>query len=455
MDSEVIGPRHALRTLGHATMLILEEGQPLIATDPWLIGSVYWRSWWLEKYPNEAEIDEVRQAAHVYLTHSHPDHFHFPTLRKLGRPSTLHPTFPRYLLTEFLEENDFPVRKLEPWVWYRIGFEVEIASVPVPIDDSILIVRTPKAHVVNLNDSVPRRGLLREIARSMLSDRETTIVLKSYSPASIASSIFRNGEQTQMKDKRAYAKAAQAMAEAVGANFFVPFASQVFFSRRDSVWANDFKVKYEDLVEHWDSSSVDLLPPFVEMNLDTFEYASDYATVQRSLGAEGAKKVAIRHADEDAFELPADFASMLSKYLSEIYFLRILFRRGIGWRLTTSGHEFVYRSRTRAVVEANPDECDVTISLPDKVLYESLENNVLTDLGITMFIKVETRVSNKLTYGLFLLMGLHDYGHFSSVRSFARFCRFYLPYTFPFLLRFRRQHVGPQTAPLQKAHRSI
>jgi hypothetical protein len=31
-----------LRTIGHACLLILEEGAPIVATDPWLIGSVYW-----------------------------------------------------------------------------------------------------------------------------------------------------------------------------------------------------------------------------------------------------------------------------------------------------------------------------------------------------------------------------------------------------------------------------
>ncbi|CAN5285419.1 hypothetical protein BH20ACI1_BH20ACI1_05520 [soil metagenome] len=42
------------KTLGHATLLLFENGKPLIATDPWLIGSAYWRSWWLEKYPTVA-----------------------------------------------------------------------------------------------------------------------------------------------------------------------------------------------------------------------------------------------------------------------------------------------------------------------------------------------------------------------------------------------------------------
>ena len=46
------------RTLGHASLAIYREGErPLLLTDPWLVGSVYWRSWWLQNYPSAAELD--------------------------------------------------------------------------------------------------------------------------------------------------------------------------------------------------------------------------------------------------------------------------------------------------------------------------------------------------------------------------------------------------------------
>ncbi len=38
-------PKHTLKTIGHATLIVLEDGKPLIATDPWLMGSALWRSW--------------------------------------------------------------------------------------------------------------------------------------------------------------------------------------------------------------------------------------------------------------------------------------------------------------------------------------------------------------------------------------------------------------------------
>src|SRR5579863_6400003 len=47
-----------LKTLGHASIALYRDGDaPLLLTDPWLIGSVYWRSWWLQNYPSEPELD--------------------------------------------------------------------------------------------------------------------------------------------------------------------------------------------------------------------------------------------------------------------------------------------------------------------------------------------------------------------------------------------------------------
>ena len=439
--------QYILKTLGHATMMVTENGVPLIATDPWLIGSAYWRSWWLEKYPSKEEIEEVRNAKNIYITHSHPDHFHYPSIRFIGKRKFLHPRFPRYDVPPFLKENDFESEILEGWQWKQIGDNVRAMSIAVPIDDSILIVETPHAYILNFNDSAPRPNFLRLIRDKVLKGREgrAVIVLKSYSPASIARSMYREGKAEPMKDKRDYCDTAREIAESVGATHFIPFASQVFFSRNDSNWANESKVTYEDLRGFWADGSVQLLPPFIEMNLETTEFTSSCSDVNRKLDKENLQKVMEREKEEDEFVLPDDCASRLQKYMSEIYFLRIFFRRGIGWRATKSRKEFFYNTRTKKLENKIPDNYDLIISLPDKVLYESLQNNVMTDLGITMFIRVDTKVSIKFTYGFFLLMGLHDYGHFNSWKDWMRFVRFYAPSGVPALFRLRSL-FSPTTA---------
>ena len=75
------------------------------------------------------------------------------------------------------------------------------------------------------------------------------------------------------------------------------------------------------------------------------------------------------------------------------------------------------------------------VSLPGKVLDDALSNNVLTDLGITMFLRIDARIDARRIYGAFLLMGLHDAGYSAGVRDFATLARFYGPYFVPSLMR--------------------
>ena len=424
-----------LRTIGHACLLVLEDGEPIIATDPWLVGSVYWRSWWLEKYPTDDEIDLVRRSRFLYITHSHLDHFHWPSLRRLGPHRVLHPAFPNYAVPGFLESHGFRNRTLRPLTWYSLSEQVRVCSVPVPFDDSLMIVDTPNAVIFNINDAAPRRALLEQIGRKFNPTAKTAIALKSYSPASVGALTFKNGVRSPLKFKKDYVQVAVDISNSLGANYFVPFASQAFFNREDSKWVNDHKVTYEDLRADWSGTETKLCQPFVSMNLRTFAWTSAYGAVKRSLTDAQLARVHEEEAQEKTFVWPEANAAKLKTYMDEIYFVRWLYRRGIGWRLTTSGRELFYRTKTRTIESKIPDDYDFVISLPDKVLEDALNNGILTDLGITLFLRIDTKVDPRLAYLFFILMNLRDYGHFKSVRDFLEIVRFYLPVVFPKLFR--------------------
>jgi hypothetical protein len=429
------GPGMELTTMGHATLLLTEGGRPLLATDPWLIGSVYWRSWWLERYPDVAEMAAVAAAPYVYITHSHPDHFHPPTLRRLGSPLTLHPAFPNYPVPEFLRSHGMAARTLEPCRWYSLSDQVSIMSVPTFLDDSILVIDTPLATVINANDSNPSPQML-SVIREKLVKRDRVVVLKSYSPASSAVATYRDGVRAPLRRKVDYVRTAERICVALGATHFVPFASQAFFWRQDSLWANEHKVRFEDLVAHWRESSVELCGPFVKLDLATGAGPSHPTVGPLVLDDSHSEKVRTRELEEEKFSLPDDFPERLEKYFSSVRFLRLLFRHGVGVRLTSSGSEWRYDVRRRRVLPGVADS-DITISLPDKVLYEALVNQVLTDLGITMLIRVDSSVDVRRAYLAFSLMGLRDYGHAKSFGDLLRCVAFYAPLSFPRLFPSR------------------
>src|SRR2546425_1182545 len=69
--------------LSHASLLV-RSGNKTLLTDPWLVGSCYWRSWW-NFPPVSPELIENLQPDYIYITHIHWDHFHGPTLKRFSR----------------------------------------------------------------------------------------------------------------------------------------------------------------------------------------------------------------------------------------------------------------------------------------------------------------------------------------------------------------------------------
>jgi hypothetical protein len=440
-------PRLELQTLGHATLVLFEDGRPLLATDPWLVGSVYWRSWWLERYPTAEELDLIASTRYLYVTHSHPDHFHPPSLRRLGRPHTLHPTLPHYRVPDYLRSEGFPADLLQPFRRYSLTDQVVVTSIPCFLDDSILIIETPNATVIDVNDANPSGQLLRFL-HDTLEPKPVVIVLKSYSPASSAVGTYRNGFRTPLREKRDYVRRAEEISAMLDATHYVPFASQAFFSRQDSLWANEHKVTYEDLVEHWTSSSIKLCRPFARVDLGTGTFSEDETSKTLSLESEQHEKIQVREKEEADFSLPDDFPERLAEYLDGVRLLRLVCRRGIGFQLTTSGEHWFYDVWNRTVDQRSPGRADFVISLPDKVLYEALLNGILTDLGITMLIRVDTQVDVRRSYAVFSLMALRDYGYFRPLRNLLKGVMFYIPVVFPNLrqsrivARLRKPPVG-------------
>ncbi|HEY1311717.1 MAG TPA: hypothetical protein VGF02_12275, partial [Pseudolabrys sp.] len=77
------------------------------------------------------------------------------------------------------------------------------------------------------------------------------------------------------------------------------------------------------------------------------------------------------------------------------------------------------------------------------VLEDALNNGILTDFGITLFVRVGTKVNQKLAYLFFILMDLRNYGHLKSARDFFDIVRFYLPVVFPKLFRIAPEGDKP------------
>ena len=64
-----------------------------------------------------------------------------------------------------MEENDYKFSSLRMMEWHKIGNNIELLSVPMWNDDSVLLINTEDAFIVNLNDVKPSKSMLRWIAK--------------------------------------------------------------------------------------------------------------------------------------------------------------------------------------------------------------------------------------------------------------------------------------------------
>jgi hypothetical protein len=423
------------RTLGHACLALYRDGEsPLLLTDPWLVGSAYWRSWWLQNYPSAEEIDWLARSAHVYVTHEHPDHFHMPTIRRLGSgPAYLFPALAERGYLDYLTARGYRAESVEPLRWRPIGAGLSILSIPVWNDDSLLLIDTPNALILNLNDAKPLPPVLRAIRRVADRIAKPRVLLCSYSPASLVNSFLDGNGIVSLRPARHYVDYVCRLCDRLAIDYYMPFASQAVFRRADSCWANDYCTTYEHLCRYWQSRAR-LLPPYTTLELGDFAYSSIPPEHYRPM--EPAKLAALtrqRAAEEAAADISAAETALLERKLNAFRrLLRLIFPRGFAFRLGEHCLEYnPARGRLRDGGGAGGGQGDFIVDVPKLTMKEALRNNHVSDLGITMFVRIRLlrRVDPRKVYGLFVLFQFDDYGHLAGGGSLLRWLRRGIRYT--------------------------
>ena len=427
-ETAVVTANLLLRTLGHASLALYRAGEnPLLITDPWLIGSVYWRSWWLENYPTSEEVDWLARSDWVYVTHEHPDHFHMPTIRRLGQaPVYLFPALPERGYLAYMAGQGYCAEIVAPLKWRAISQGVSILSIPLWNDDSLLLIDTPSALILNLNDAKPLPPVLRAVRR--LADRigKPRILLCSYSPASLVNSFLDETGIVSLKPVRHYVDYICRLCDSLSAEFYMPFASQAVFRRDDSRWANDYRTTYEHLRRHW-RSPARLLPPYTTFDLTAFTHHSAAPEQYRPMEeSRVATLTGCRSTDEDTAAISAEDIAALERKLNAFrWLLCLIFPRGFAFQL---GEYCVaydpLRARLRNCNTSNGGG-DFVVTVPKLTIKEAIRNNHVSDLGITMFVRVRLlrRVDPRKVYALFVLLQFDDYGHLKNIAALLRWLR--------------------------------
>ena len=201
----------------------------------------------------------------------------------------------------------------------------------------------------------------------------------------------------------------------------MPFASQAIFERKDSLWANEFKVTYEDLLDGFNAKKTLLLPCYSKINLKDFKTSfikkKDYITKDHQLIVQKTK---IQIDNENKYTFNEKDIILLQKKINKInLYIKIFFRNGIGFKINNK--YFVYDKKKIFYISDDEkilnNKNDFIIEIPGLVLREVLKNENLGDVGPSMFTLIHSRkgLDLRLVYLFFILLGLDDYGHTKTI----------------------------------------
>lgn len=222
-----------MKFINHAC-IELDYGDGTLLTDPWFFGRVFNNAWELIVEGGDYDAGKLR---YIWISHEHPDHLHFPTLRRI-REST-----PQPITVLFREQSDKNVIKAIAALGYdvlqlqpgrRTALTPQIAVTCIAIrSDSALLIEANGQRILNQNDCRLPTALLRKL-------RPVDLWLYQFSIAG------HSGNEGDEKALRAagdrHLEVLKSYAAALKPRAFVPFASFIRFSHVRNCFMNAWRV---------------------------------------------------------------------------------------------------------------------------------------------------------------------------------------------------------------------
>jgi hypothetical protein len=268
----IIDSTRRFETLGNATLQLLEHGRPVLATDPWLIGSCYFGSWALDHPLTEQQIANVAASDWIWISHGHPDHLHDPSLELLPKgKSILLPDHYHSEIAESLHAKGFAVRVLPYRSWIELRPGLRVMCLDNMNQDASLIIEFGDALLLNINDAPVsgETGFLRRLVAQHGNDKTYLLALCSVDADMFnfvdesGRSIIRPPEERKPPEIWRVGR----LARRLGVKNFCCFSSQHVYCRSDSNWANAHRITWTDMRRHWAQPGIRLIEPFVTVDL--------------------------------------------------------------------------------------------------------------------------------------------------------------------------------------------
>lgn len=370
-------------TLGNATLQLFENEAPLLATDPWLKGTAYFGSWGLDHPLTPSQIQNVVDSPYIWISHGHPDHLHPESIKLLSRKSRiLLPDHYDPEIKKSFESKGFQVQVLKFKEWTQLTPKVRVICLENMNQDAILIVKAGDALIINLNDS-PLHGegpFLKELIRTY---KKSYLLALCSVDADMINIVNEKGESLAPPHSKAKRSAVWELGDLcayLNVKNFCCFSSQHLYVRPDSVWANPYRITWEDIRRHWQNPQTRLIEPFVTVNLTDGSVTPNHPTHQPDLSA-----IAQTTGEDDWNEkLTEEEWTALEGFVRRFELLR---RRLDFIRFTVGGEARTFQ--IGGGKRAEKDRRGIHFIAPRNSLMQTVEYGYFDDLLIGNFMKTE------------------------------------------------------------------
>jgi hypothetical protein len=235
-----------VRFHSHASISVEGESSVLL-TDPWFGGEVFHDSWRL-LVPPDPDLVDFDRLRHIWISHEHPDHLHFPTLRDI-RERTSHPVTVYYRrqedqgVREAVAKLGFNVVELHPHEETPIEPDLSITIFPTR-RDTAAVIRAGDRIVLNQNDC-RLAGSEVDAIRRMFPRIDAW-----FFQFSLAGYYANSDDEEGLRRAREWhLRLIAEYGEAFRPATFIPFASFVGFTKMANAYLNAWMVSLDDVVQ--------------------------------------------------------------------------------------------------------------------------------------------------------------------------------------------------------------
>src|SRR5258708_14841688 len=139
-------------TSGNATIIVY-DGNPILAPDPWVNGDAYFGSWGLSHEIPAEQLAAIQASKYLWVSHGHPDHLNIASIAGLSDKEILLADHRGGRIRDDLTGMGFKVRSLPERTWVSLSDHVKVLTLSDYNQDSILLIDVGGRLLVDLNDA--------------------------------------------------------------------------------------------------------------------------------------------------------------------------------------------------------------------------------------------------------------------------------------------------------------